>query len=73
MPRKVTYEEACEIGRSLDHIWINRVTGKPMMPRAEWERLPRWRRIRDVLLIRHPLKDPDDPVLFPPARGAATD
>ena len=59
MPRKMTHEEAMEAGRNLPvSIWLDQ-KGRPLRSRDEWERLPRWRRIRDVLLGRDPLKEPD--------------
>lgn len=55
MGRRISHEEAMEIGRNLPaDVFISHATGKPMISRAEWERLPRWRRIRDVVLFRQP-------------------
>lgn len=64
----MTLLEAMEFGRSIsEDFWLDRRTGKPLIKRADWEQLPRWRRIRDVLLGCQPLKrDPKD---FPPVRS----
>jgi hypothetical protein len=53
----MTFEEAMEFGHSLPvSLRLSSVTGKPLMSRAEWEQLPRGRRLRDVLLARQPPK-----------------
>jgi hypothetical protein len=52
--RRMTVIEWMEYGQSLpDSLWLDR-RGKPLMSRAEWEQLGRWRRLRDVLQGIHP-------------------
>ncbi len=62
----MTFDEAMEFGRSLPQsMWLD-MNFKPMISRAEWEQLGRWRRWRDVLLGWQPLRD--DPRDFPSYR-----
>jgi hypothetical protein len=37
--------------------WLDPARLKPLMPRSEWEQLPRWRRLLDRLLLRDPPED----------------
>jgi hypothetical protein len=67
MKRRITLEEAMQIGASLPvSLWLDR-RGKPLMSRSDWEQLPRWRRLLDVLTFIQPPKGfgerPDPPKL----------
>lgn len=47
-----------EAGRNLPaDVWLNR-RGEPLISREDWEKLGRWRRLRDVLLGQDPVRDP---------------
>jgi len=58
MSRRLTFEEARRLGESLPmQRWLDPARLKPLMPRSEWEQLPRWRRLLDRLLLRDPPED----------------
>lgn len=54
MARRLTFEEAIELGRSLR---LYDIYGDPILTRAEWERLGWWTRFRDRLLAWDPPKN----------------
>jgi len=55
----MTREEVVEAARSIPvSVWLNH-KGRPLQSREDWEQLPRWRRICDILLGRDPAKEPD--------------
>jgi len=56
--RRLSLEEAWDLAESLPS--ISRAF-KPMMPRSEWERLPRWRRLLDRMLFSEPPKGYGEP------------
>lgn len=62
----MTIIEAMEYGRSLPESIFRDYRGRPALSRADWEKLGRWRRLRDVLLGWDPPKE--DPAMFPPFR-----
>lgn len=52
----MSFEETMEWARTLPIVWLD-WRGRPLMTRDEWEQLGRWRRLRDMLLARQPLKE----------------
>jgi hypothetical protein len=52
----MTIVEAMHYGRSLPESMWHDYRGRPLMSRAEWEQLGRWRRLRDLALGRQPVK-----------------
>lgn len=53
--RRMSLEEAWDLGQSLPPLF------KPVLPRSEWERLPRWRRLLDRMLFSQPPKGYGEP------------
>lgn len=54
---RMSLEEAWDLGQSLPPIGLL----FKMLPRREWERLPRWRRLLDRVLFSQPPKGYGEP------------